>query len=102
MMKTTTACILVTLLTQGWSFAPSFRQRRLKVDCCSTLEPQIFSPTVSDLTQLKSDLVQLCNRKPKPSLKEVQMMVQEVEVMGEQVRQIYISSQPCAESHPNI
>jgi hypothetical protein len=97
MMKSTTACIFVTLLTQGWSFAPSFCHSRLKVECCSTQEPQIFSPTVSDLTQLKSDLVQLCNRKPKTSLKEVQMMVQEVEAMGEQVRQFYISGQPCAE-----
>jgi len=51
----------------------------------STAEPQIFLPTALDLTLLKSDLVKLCCRSPKASLKELQTMVQEVEGMGEQL-----------------
>lgn len=89
-MTKTTACLLLTLLSQGWSFTPALSHHHVKMARYSTMDPQIFSPTASDLMQLKSDLVKLCNRSPKVSKKEAQMMVQELEVMGEQVCPWYI------------
>ena len=83
---TKSMAFLATLLAQGQSFAPTLYKSRVnEAALYSTSEPQIFSPTVNDLAEIKSDLVRLCNRSPKPSLREVQLMVEEVEGMGEQV-----------------
>ena len=84
-MAKSIACLLVVLLGRGCSFVPRLTQHHVMLAHYSTADPQIFLPTALDLTLLKSDLVKLCCRSPKASLKELQTMVQEVEGMGEQV-----------------
>jgi len=84
-MAKSIACLLVVLLGRGCSFVPRLTQHHVMLAHYSTADPQIFLPTALDLTLLKSDLVKLCCRSPKASLKELQTMVQEVEGMGEQL-----------------
>ena len=54
-------------------------------------EPSDVSSTDLSLDDLKSDLVNVCSRKPKPSIDDVKRIVRELEDRAEQVRGLTIS-----------
>ena len=98
------AAVLLQLLSQQsvWSFVPApvshwlARQQQQQQLFMSEIPSDEESPYASmtpaseaSLEQIKQDLVNCCTRSTKPSVDEVQRIVQELEEMAEQVSTIF-------------
>ena len=58
----------------------------------STVDAETVQPTLNDLDDLKAELVATCTRSPKPSLPEVQDVVEQLESTSELVSGIELLS----------
>jgi hypothetical protein len=67
------------------AFTPS-HVGRVSKSLYSTVDVDIVSPTLDDLSDLKAALVFVCNRIPTASVQEVRDAVEKVERAGEKVR----------------